>query len=173
LKRSFSVLFVCAGNTCRSPMAEAIARAEIARADIRGVQVSSAGLDAAASSRTSGNAVLAATSVGAELRARAARPLTRLRVARADLVLTMTESQKLRIAELWPGAREKTWTLAELSGSDRGGIDDPAGGDQGVYLACALALRGEIRKAMPRFRRILNQRRTSDENSGRSRSRGV
>ncbi|HVP57435.1 MAG TPA: low molecular weight protein arginine phosphatase [bacterium] len=163
MKPTFSVLFVCSGNTCRSPMAEAILKAELAAgrraAEFAGVRVVSAGLDVIPGDKVSREAVRAVKLLGLTMARRGARRLADDRVSSADLVLTMTPSQRERIIAQWPGAEEKTFVLSEFSGSDRGGIEDPLGGSDRVYSDCARRLASEIKRLLPRLSRRLRERR--------------
>jgi protein-tyrosine-phosphatase len=158
LKRTFSILFVCTGNTCRSPLAETVMKAELAREGATNIMVSSAGTDVRTGDTTSRNALAAARVMGLRLQRRKARPLTRTRVARADIILAMTESQKGKTVVRWPEAEGKVFVIPEFSGSGREEIRDPMGGPERLYIDCVRALQAEIRKMMPRLRQILKQR---------------
>lgn len=149
MKKPYSILFVCTGNTCRSPMAEAIARAELARHGITGVKVWSRGL-AAGGTETAAYAVSALARLGVRLAKRPSQSLTAQDLEAADLVLTMTSGQKRRIAADWPGSRDKTSVLSEFSRSGRGDIEDPMGGSEHAYDVCASALRDEMELAIPK-----------------------
>jgi protein-tyrosine phosphatase len=146
-------------------MAEAILKAELAGGEAAGdlamVRVSSAGLDAGPREAVSGEAAHAIKRLGLKMERRGAHRLTGDELRRADLVLTMTHSQKERIGERWPDTLERTFVLSEFSGSGRGGIQDPIGGSERVYSGCARQLATEIKKLVPRLRRRLKQRRVS------------
>ena len=84
-----SVLFVCTGNTCRSPLAEALLRLEAARRGVD-IEVASAGTFAAAGAPASQPSILVAGRRGADLSSHRSRALDREVLAAADLVLAMT-----------------------------------------------------------------------------------
>jgi protein-tyrosine-phosphatase len=162
LKKRFSILFVCTGNTCRSPLAEAITKAEIRRRAIKNLNVSSAGTGAVGGLRASDNAKKVARRLGLSLARFRARPLTRARVRRADLILTMNLLQKEEVTNRWPDVAGKVFVISEFSGSSRRQISDPVGGTESVYLRCARALSDEVRRMLPRIRRRLVQGGTGE-----------
>ena len=106
------VLFVCTGNTCRSPLAESILR----RLGIAGVTVASAGIHAWNGDRASEKSCCVAKEHGLDLSAHRARLLTADLVREADLILTMTESQRNHVAEMGLADEERIRVLGEFAG---------------------------------------------------------
>ena len=149
------MLFVCTGNTCRSPLAERILKAKMKKKGWRGVSVSSAGTGAIEGVPASEGTRLAARRMGVSMAGFRAKPVSRQRIARADLVLTMTGSHKTDILMRWPDAVVKTYVLSEYTGSGRGPIQDPVGGPDSAYARCAADLSGEIERMLPKLERAL------------------
>ncbi len=115
------ILFVCTGNTCRSPMAEALFR-EIAGAGESGFQVISAGTSAGRGVPAAEEAVQVLKEKGIDLSEHQSRPITEELLKEADLILTMTRSHKESLLQLEPGVGDKVFTLKEyaryLAGDD-------------------------------------------------------
>ena len=139
-------------------MAEALMRAELEARGLDGVKVSSAGIAADGTSATTASALAVLAKLGVKARSRRSRLLAEGDLAAADLVLTMTDLQKQRIALEHPWALAKTFVMPEFSGSRRAEISDPIGGLEREYLDCALALRAEAKRMVPGIRRILRRR---------------
>lgn len=117
------VLFVCTGNTCRSPMCAAVAQSKY------GVTADSRGL-AADGSVISENAVLALRERGYDCdEGRISRPLTAEDVAEADLIVTVTPAHAQIIQNALPQFEKKIISMPLP-------ISDPYGGDLPVYRMC-------------------------------------
>ena len=97
---TFNVLFVCTGNTCRSPMAAALARDELARRGWRHVQIASAGAAAEPGQPASPPALAVMERSGLDLAGHASQLLTPELVDWADLILAMSLSHLAVVEEL-------------------------------------------------------------------------
>jgi protein-tyrosine phosphatase len=129
------VLFVCTGNTCRSPMAEQIFNE---RAKDPSVHASSAGLDAKAVSPISPQAVDALTSLGFHPTEHSSSPVSTEAVEEADVILTFTQDQKNELGDRFPAAIEKLFTISEYANGEQGqDVLDPYGKSDEVYRKTA------------------------------------
>lgn len=136
------ILFVCTGNTCRSSMAEALARKilEDKENKERDIEVASAGIAAFPGMPAADQAVEVLSEYGIDLKGHCAALLTPEAVQEADLVLTMTGSQRDRVRAMVPGSENKVFTLGEYAGEEED-IQDPVGQPVEVYRECARKLK--------------------------------
>ncbi len=131
------ITFICTGNTCRSPMAEGIARELIRKRypDSR-ITVSSAGLSTFNGIPASQHSVDVCEEIGIDISAHRSQRLNPEIASDTDLFAVMTRSHA-QILEQYGIPREKTAVLG-------GEISDPFGGDEETYRGC----RDEIREAV-------------------------
>ena len=133
-------LFVCSGNTCRSPMAAAIANAEIATrlgipsGSLKTVNARalSAGVSAKVGSPLTSEAAEVLRSLSVPVQPHAARNLTPELAAEAELIFCMTKAHRKAVVEMLPSVEGKTYCL-----STEEDVDDPIGKGMAAYIACA------------------------------------
>jgi len=138
LRRIF--LFVCSGNTCRSPMAVAISNAEIAarlsppfqQPDHARVQAISAGTSAHVGAPMTKEARQALHELGFHANGHTARNLTADTANQVEKIFCMTKAHRNAVVDLVPAAAEKTHCL-----DPDGDIEDPIGQDLAAYVRCA------------------------------------
>jgi protein arginine phosphatase len=141
------ILFVCTGNTCRSPMAEAILKSK----KIDGLEVKSAGIYAATGSEASAHAkrVLEDHQIDHH---HSSNMLNVDSVRWADLILTMTISHKNAILQQYPEAGVKVFTLKEFTGENYNvDVVDPFGGNLAIYQETYQELEKLITKAIEKL----------------------
>jgi protein-tyrosine phosphatase len=147
------IVFVCTGNTCRSPLAEGLCKKMLAdrlkcapeELPARGFQVCSAGLAAMLGGPAADEAIRAAGVLGVDLSRHTSKPLTPELAAQADFLIAMTQSHLLALrGQYLPHGIQPR--LLHPEGAD---VPDPIGADQEIYQECALQIRGYLEDLLP------------------------
>jgi len=132
-RHDMHILLVCTGNTCRTPMAEAILRNLVDQRGLSDVAISSAGTGAWDGAPASEGAYLVGLEHGMDLSRHRARLLTPALAGAADLILTMSRSH--RQSALGVAPQERVHVLGEYAGfsGESAEVPDPFGGDIAEY----------------------------------------
>ncbi len=147
------IVFVCTGNTCRSPMAEALCvkllaeRLQCTAEELpqRGYLIASAGLAAGQGEPAATEAVNIVRELGGDLRDHGSRPLTADLVMQADHLLTMTQGHAAALASRFARQDPRPRLLCP-DGID---VADPIGGDADVYRHCAQQILAHVERLLP------------------------
>ncbi len=149
----FRILFVCTGNSCRSPLAEIAARRLLDRAAPGDFAVSSAGTNADPGGRASDGARLVARENGLELERFRSGRLTPELLEAADLVLVMEPAHRSKVLSMQPLADTKTMLVGELTGANGpdAAVVDPFGGPPAAYRTTFDRLETLLEDGLPRL----------------------
>ena len=157
-----NILFVCTGNTCRSPMAEGIFKDMLKKNNIDNIDVSSAGLSVFPGEQANEKAIKALKEKGIDISMHRARQLSDI-INKADLILTMTLNHKLAIENYLKHKTDETspclsspclFTLKEFAAKLSGeklkdtNIDDPFGRNYSFYKKSRDEIEKELQKIL-------------------------
>jgi protein-tyrosine-phosphatase/predicted ATP-grasp superfamily ATP-dependent carboligase len=131
LRSARRILFVCKGNVCRSPFAEAVARERLA-----GLEVASAGYFPVPGRRSPEHACSAAAAAGFDLSAHRSQVVTEELVRNADVIFVFDQENYEQVTRTYPRIRQRTFLLGTLCPGDSLFIDDPWGLEAETFAAC-------------------------------------
>jgi L-threonylcarbamoyladenylate synthase len=144
-----TILFICTGNSCRSPMAQYLFKKYLAEklecpidaVEQKGYIIRSAGTMGIVGFPATDNAINACMAKGVDISAHRSSALTRHLIEQSDLIYVMSRAHGQAVVEISPEAAEKCMLLAE----DRD-IEDPIGQSQSVYDSCADLINNAVKK---------------------------
>ena len=137
-----NIIFVCTGNTCRSPMAEGIFKNLLKDTD--NINVASRGIAACEGEFASENSIKATSELGVDISKHRAHMLTLDDIKKSDYIFTMTQSHATAIKNSLPQYSDKVFSIKEFAECDD--ISDPYGGDIDLYRKCSFQISDSVTK---------------------------
>ena len=137
------IMFVCTGNTCRSPMAEAVAKSVFPEDKY---EIISRGISVYANGPASANAQQAVKNAGLDLSEHQSKQITEEDIKTSDVIFTMTNAHKQMLMNVCARYGKPIFSLAEFVGSTED-VSDPYGGSLEVYEKCFKQIAGYVNMA--------------------------
>lgn len=151
------ILFVCAANMCRSPMAEGLMQRKLEREGRAGeLCAASAGVRAMNGAPATWNAITIMSERGADITGHRSRALTRQLVEDAALILTMEKDHADVIKARFPQYAQRVYLLSEMAGLDAD-IEDPVGGTAEDYSQTAQEIQDLIERGFPKIMQLAGE----------------
>ncbi|MCD6472239.1 threonylcarbamoyl-AMP synthase [Candidatus Aerophobetes bacterium] len=148
-RKEGNILFVCTGNTCRSPMAKGIFKKMWSG---RKVKVRSAGTSTSIGLRATKLAIKSMKERGINLSLHRSIPLNTKLIQEADLILVMENKHKRKILELSSLSKDKVFLLKKFAQGVEEEFPDPIGGDEESYRKCAQQMEENIKKVIKKLK---------------------
>lgn len=165
IKTEFKILFVCTGNTCRSPMAEGILKKLLADKEIKNIKVSSAGTQALDGYPAAPFTIEATKVWDIDLKEHSSKKLTVNLLRESDLILVMSPEHLQQIEKMDRSSLGKTYLLKAFPHKDENedlAVRDPIGGSLEEYNQTFLELDEEIRRILPEIIRLFEKKNEKD-----------
>ncbi|NIR72943.1 threonylcarbamoyl-AMP synthase [candidate division KSB1 bacterium] len=160
--KTFNILFVCSGNSCRSPMAEGMLKSKLSSEFQENVAVKSAGTLGLDGNTATDFAVKVAKDFGADISEHRSHGITEELVKEADIIFAMAPEHKIFLQNHYPEFRENVFLLKSFARNpdekfnDR--IEDPIGGSLRVYQKCGEIIDSELERVLPRLKQLIQEK---------------
>lgn len=160
MSKPFMIVFVCTGNTCRSPMAEGALRTLLEKERPGQFEVVSSGIAAASGYPATLYAIEAAKIWDCDISGHKSQPLSGELIDRADLILGMSQRHVKEVLRIRPGAREKTYLLKNFPDSTPTGegVEDPIGQSLDRYNETFLEIGEYLGKHLPEIVKRIDEK---------------
>ena len=156
---TFNILFVCSGNSCRTPMAEGLMKSKISVRFKSAVQVRSAGTLGINGNPATDFAIITAGKLGANITRHRSQGVTEKLVKESDLILAMASEHKDFLDKHYPGIRENVFLLRAFASDPKGKVNqdiaDPIGGPLDHYRQCGELINSELQRILPRLNQLI------------------
>ena len=164
--KEFNVLFVCSGNSCRSPMAEGLLRAKLSDEFGEAVTVQSAGTLGIDGNPATAFAVMVTEELGGNIRDHRSQGVTAELVHQADIIFGMARDHDAHLKQRFPEVRDNVFLLKSFDrASDKklnASIDDPIGAGIEIYRECGELIDSELERILPRLRQLIAGKLNTD-----------
>ncbi len=167
MSKTFRILFVCSGNSCRSPMAEGMLRAKLPPELREHVEVQSAGTLGIEGAPATHFAIRVAYEHGANIVPHRSQGINAELVRNADLIFAMAPEHKSFIEQHYPEVRENVFLLRAFDRQSGEAFDepieDPIGGNLETYRSCGRLIDAELERILPRLTQLIKERLNPSE----------
>lgn len=145
------ILFVCTGNSCRSPMAEGLLEKMLKYRGIKDIEVFSAGTSPVLDAPPSKETIEILREDGIDISTHRGAYVTHDLISGADLILVMGKGHKEEILAMRPDVKDKVFLLKEFAGDGELDVIDPIGQPREIYEKCASEIKGALEKSLPKI----------------------
>lgn len=160
MSKKYTIMFVCTGNTCRSPMAEGALRVLLEKERPGKTEIISSGTGAASGFPATIYAIEAAKMWDADISKHISRPVTREMIDKSDLILCMTPNHYKDVLKMNKGASHKMYLFKNFpdKSPDGEGVLDPIGQGLDRYNETFIELGEQLGKVLPEILKLVDKK---------------